>query len=93
MENLKIVRFTLEGQEEMSVGDYWENMPEEKTEEITKLRNGYFHTWGNESFWNLEEGKSVERVIGVVEEIETGIVYHVIPKRITFVQPDSFHLV
>ena len=74
---------------DLGLGDY-ENDAER--EEKTKERDGQFHAWGNECFWD-EEGKLVEQVIGVVEEIETGKVYHIIPKRITFVPSDSSHLV
>ena len=91
MQNLRTVKFTLESQEDMTVGDHATGMSEKESEEITKTRDGYFLAWGNECFWNT--GKLIERVVGIVEEIETGKVFHVIPKRITFVQSDSYHLV
>lgn len=81
MENLRKVKFTLEGQEDLGLNDY-EN---DEQERVTKERDGQFHTWGNECFWD-EEGKLVEQVIGVVEETETGKIYHVIPKRMYFVK-------
>lgn len=93
MKNLRIVKFTLEGQDDMTAGDYMVNMSAKEADETTKIRNGYFHTWGNEFFWNANDEKFVERIIGVVEEIENGKVYHIIPKRITFLQSDSPHLV
>ena len=88
MENLRKVKFTLEGQDDLGLKDYENDAEQERT---TKERDGQFHTWGNECFWN--DGKLIEQVIGVVEEIETGKVYHIIPKRITFVPSDSSHLV
>lgn len=82
MENLRKVKFTLEGQADLGLQDYENEAEQEKT---TKERDGKFHTWGNECFGD-EEGKLVEQVIGVVEETETGKIYHVIPKRMYFVK-------
>ncbi len=84
MSNLRKVRFTLEGQEDLGLRDYENEAEREKT---TKERDGWFHAWGNECFWN--EDKLIEQVIGVVEDAETGKIYHVIPKRMYFVKQSS----
>lgn len=81
MENLRKVKFTLEGQVDLGLYDY-EN--DEEREEITKERDGLFHAWGNEIL--TDNGRSIEQEVGFVEEVETGKVYHVIPKRIVFVK-------
>ncbi len=81
MENLRKVKFTLEGQVDLGLMDYKD---EAELEEKTKERDGWFHTWGNECFRNDE--KLIEHVVGVVEETETGKIYHVIPERMYFVK-------
>lgn len=81
MENLRKVKFTLGKQVDLGLLDHGS---EEEREKTTKERDRWFHAWGNECIWNAE-GKFVEQVIGVVEEAETGKVYHVIPKRMYFV--------
>lgn len=81
MENLRKVKFTLEGQVDLGVFDY-DN--DQEREEITKERDGLFHAWGNEIL--TDNGRSIEQEVGIVEEVETGKIYHVIPKRIVFVE-------
>ena len=81
MENLRKVKFTLEGQVDMGLSDY-DN--DEEREEITKERDGFFHAWGKEII--PDNDRSIEQEVGIVEEVETGKIYHVIPKRIVFVE-------
>ena len=78
MENLRKVKFTLEGNEELGLFDY---TPEEAAETTTN-REGLFHTWGTEII--SADGKCLDQSIGIVEGVSSGKVYHVIPKRITF---------
>ena len=78
MKNFRKVKFTLEGIEELGLFDY---IPEEASEKTT-TREGLFHTWGTEII--SVDGKCLEQSIGIVEEVSSGKVYHVIPKRITF---------
>lgn len=78
MGNLRKVKFTLEGNEELGLFDY---APEEESE-MTTTRNGLFHKWGTEII--SVDGKCLEQSMGIVEEVSSGKVYHAIPKRITF---------
>lgn len=82
MSNLRKVVFTLEEQYELSCGEFMEATTEEQ--EKAKKREGFFHAWGNECFFSDEE--LVSRIVGIVEEESSGKVYHVVPKRITFVK-------
>lgn len=81
MENLRKVKFTLEGQVDLGFLDY-DN--DEEREKITKEREGLFHAWGKEIL--PDNDRSIEQEVGIVEEVETGRIYHVIPKRIVFVE-------
>lgn len=81
MENLRKVKFTLEGQVDLGLSDY-DN--DEEREKITKEREGLFHAWGKEIL--PDNDRSIEQEVGIVEEVETGRIYHVIPKRIVFVE-------
>lgn len=81
MENLRKVKFTLEGQVDLGFHDYGND---EEREKITKEREGLFHAWGKEIL--PDNGRSIEQEVGIVEEVKTGKIYHVIPKRIVFVE-------
>ena len=81
MENLRKVKFTLEGQVDLGLSDY-DN--DEEREKITKEREGLFHAWGKEIL--PDNDSSIGQEVGIVEEVETGRIYHVIPKRIVFVE-------
>ena len=81
MENLRKVKFTLEGQVDLGFLDY-DN--DEEREKITKEREGLFHACGKEIL--PDNDRSIEQEVGIVEEVETGRIYHVIPKRIVFVE-------
>lgn len=79
-EERRRVIFTLE-REGASMFDY-EN--ESECEEKAKERSGFFHAWGNAPFWDSEEGHLRDRVVGIVEEENTGKVFQIVPKMITF---------
>lgn len=54
-------------------------------EDQTKVRKGYFHTFGNVLRWDSENSKYLEEMLAIVEEEESGKVYHVLPQNMTFV--------
>ena len=85
MDNLLKVEFTLEPQK-MSLGDYgyFVGEPDKNAEEILKKRKGFFHCFGNEPFYDAEAQCLRDRVVGIIQEEDTGKVYHVIPQFITF---------
>ena len=85
MDKLLKVEFTLE-QQKMSLGDYgyFVGEPDKNAEEILKKRKGFFHCFGNEPFYDTEAQCLRDRVVGIIQEEDTGKVYHVIPQFITF---------
>lgn len=81
MEQLREVAFTIE-KFEGSFGDYYS--AGENPEEICKERMGYFHQWGTELIYSPNAERYLPQTVGIVEEKETGRIYHVIPKFLTF---------
>lgn len=80
MENLRKVVFTLE-QQKMNLFDY---ESEEEREEAMRERDGFFHCFGNEPYYDPEVECYRDRMVGIIEEEGTGKVYHVVPQFITF---------
>lgn len=81
MEQLRKVVFTLE-QQKMNLFDY---ESDEEREEAMRERNGYFHCFGNEPFYDSSSECLRDKLVGIIEEEGTGKVYHVVPKFMTFV--------
>ena len=53
-----------------------------KTAELTKERFGYFERWGDKII--TQDEKFLQITIGIVIEADTGKVYEVVPRNITF---------
>lgn len=86
MEKLRKVKFTLE-HFNGTIGDY--ESAGVSAEEIMKQRDGLFHTWGNECYWDSEKGTYQNCTVAIVEEIGTGKVYQVCPRFMRFVQEEK----
>lgn len=81
-EKLREVTFTLEPFKEGTFLDY--EMAGEDAEKITKRRDGYFHRWGDTIVYDPELSRNLQKTVGIVEEIETGSIYEVLPAVIIF---------
>lgn len=81
MDNLRKVVFTLE-RFHGTIGDYESAGVDAET--VTLKRKGLFHCFGNEPFYDASSQTYRDRMVGIVEEVSTGKVYHVIPEFITF---------
>lgn len=83
MDHLRKVIFTLEG--EKTIGRY--EVPSEKErkelEEKQRKREGLFHRWCDKV--SIIDGQSFTETYAIVEEIETGKLIDVLPKRIQLI--------
>lgn len=79
MDKIRKVKFSL-AQPGLSIMDYGD-----EADEKLKERDGLFHIFGNEPFWDANEGKYRDRIVGVVEEVSTGKIYEVYPEMVQFV--------
>lgn len=81
MEKLRNVVFTL-NQIDGTIGDFVSSGVD--PDEVMQEREGLFHQWGAELVYCSKTETLMSRTIGIVEEKNSGKVYHVIPKCITF---------
>lgn len=58
--------------------------------ERTRERIGAFHCWVNGVVYSPELGKDAPGTLGLVEDIESGIVYEISPELIRFCVPCEF---
>lgn len=56
----------------------------------TKDREGAFHCWVPAVVYSPELGKNIPGILGLVEEIESGKMYEIMPNLITFCVPCEF---
>lgn len=80
-DELREVEYTLESSYDLGLMDY----PDENglsQEEATKIRKGLFHRWADEV--QIVNGEYYTTTFGIVEDNESHKVYHIVPKRIIF---------
>ena len=78
-DELREVEYTLESSCELGFNDYENDTEREK---ITKKRKGLFHRWADEI--QIVNGEYYTTTFGIVEDNESHKVYHIVPKRIIF---------
>lgn len=59
-------------------------------QERTRERQGAFHCWVPGLIYSPEMGKDIPGILGLVEEIETGIIHEITPNLIKFCVPCEF---
>lgn len=84
MENLRKVNFCLAKDPGYGLFDFGKEEEQKEFEEDIKPRFGIFHNWGNEII--TLENESYQNTFAIVEELETGNVFHVEPKNIQFLK-------
>lgn len=68
----------------LTVGDLHSDGNYEDNEDITIERIGLFHRWGDVTYYDSKLERYIQKTVAIVEEIETGKIYEVAPKCITF---------
>ena len=82
MDTLRKVTFILEKDPCYGMFDVTE-VEQNGIDEKSKLRSGFFHSFGNEVI--IVENETAKNTYAIVEEMETGIVFQVAPKNIKFI--------
>ena len=80
-EELRKVIFNL-NEQNLTIGD----LGYEDTEGIMDERQGYFHRLGDLIVYDSEHGRNLQQTVAIIEEIDTGIVYEVVPHCFRFVK-------
>ena len=83
MEALKRVIYTMEGEETVSLFEAADEREREKLEEIQKEREGLFHRFGDKVI--VLDGQHYAMTYGIIQDVESGEIKSVHPKRIRFV--------
>lgn len=79
MNKLRLAEFTLEENIDLGIMDFEYRTEYEKA---TEIKNGYFHCFGN--IVEILNGENIPIIYGIIEDIKTKQIYHVIPRRIKF---------
>lgn len=81
-ENLRKVQFDL-NELNLTIGD----LGIEDSKDVLKKRHGYFHRMGDIIVYDPQQEKNLQKTVAIIEEIGTGKVYEVSPKRVVFEEP------
>jgi hypothetical protein len=84
MEELKRVIYTMERENAISPFAGADEKEQEELEEQQRTRDGLFHRWGDSI--RMFNDKYYAETYGIVQDIETGKIKSVCPKRIKFVE-------
>jgi len=83
MKDFRKVTFYLVKDSGYGLFDFENEKEQEELEEKTKQRQGVFHAWGYEVV--TVENESFKNTYAIIEELETGTVYQVVPQNIQFI--------
>mgnify|MGYP007070111653 CR=1 FL=1 len=79
IEELRKVQFNL-NEQNLTYGDLGFN----DSEGIMEERHGYFHCWGNVTFYDAEEERYKQKTVAIIEDTVTGKVFEIAPRCVSF---------